>query len=239
MGALMNWKAKRFWTDTTVEQVGDGWTVLLDGRKVKTPAKTDLVVPSRAYAEAIAEEWEAQEGEINPNTMPVTRSANAAIDKVSVQFVEVADMLAEYGGSDLLCYRAEAPAELAQRQAENWDPILEWARQELDAELKTATGIMHVAQPSESAQKLSALVHKMTPFELASFHDLVSISGSLILGFAVTRRHLAPEVAWDKARIDEIWQEEQWGADDEATAVSNLKKAAFLTASTIFSLSQS
>lgn len=119
---MSGWAKKRFWKETTVESVEGGYGVFLDGRAVKTPAKAALVVPTEAMAEAMAAEWDAQEGEIDPNTMPVTRSANAAIDKVAVQHTEVADMLAEYGGSDLLCYRATSPEELIARQAEGWDP---------------------------------------------------------------------------------------------------------------------
>ena len=106
---MSEWKQKRFWKEVSVEEDGAGFAVALDGRRVKTPAKTALVVPTRALAEAIAAEWDAQEDQIDPLSMPNTRSANAAIDKVAVQFAEVADMLAEYGDSDLLCYRAESP----------------------------------------------------------------------------------------------------------------------------------
>ena len=121
---MTEWKLKRFWTEASVSETDGGYAVLLDGRGVKTPAKTSLVVPTVELARAIAEEWDAQEGTIDPTTMPFTRSANAAIDKVTHQFDEVVNLLAEYGETDLLCYRADAPVELTQRQARGVGPAI-------------------------------------------------------------------------------------------------------------------
>ena len=126
------WKAKRFWKEAAVEETPDGFEVKLDGRPVKTPAKRALILPSRAMAEVVAAEWDAQEGEIQPHLMPATKTANAAIDKVAVQHNEVADMLAAYGDSDLLCYRADGPEGLVARQAAVWDPMLLWGEATLD-----------------------------------------------------------------------------------------------------------
>lgn len=132
---MSEWKQKRFWKTVGVEPEGAGFAVALDGRRVKTPAKAPLVVPTQAMAGAIAAEWDAQVEVVDPLSMPNTRSANAAIDKVTIQFAEVADMLAEYGDSDLLCYRAETPEELVARQSENWDAALDWAAEALGARL--------------------------------------------------------------------------------------------------------
>ncbi|MDA5093289.1 ATPase [Aliiroseovarius sp. KMU-50] len=235
---MSGWAAKRFWKQTEVAEVaadlGGGFTITLDGRAVKTPAKTAFAVPTRALAEAIAAEWDAQENEINPNTMPVTRMANSAIDKVSTQFEAVADMLAAYGDSDLLCYRATQPEELIDRQAANWDPVLDWAAETFEARLKPVSGVIHEAQDSATLARLTAEVHALTPFELAAFHDLVGISGSLVLGLAVAKGHLSADQAWDLSRIDEKWQEEQWGEDDEATEQATLKRVAFVEASEFF-----
>ena len=145
---MTEWKLKRFWTEASVSEAEEGYAVLLDGRGVKTPAKTSLVVPTVELARAIAEEWDAQEGTIDPTTMPFTRSANAAIDKVTHQFDEVVNLLAEYGETDLLCYRADAPIELTQRQAEAWDPLLGWAKDTFGADLSPAKGVMFVEQPA-------------------------------------------------------------------------------------------
>lgn len=234
---MSEWKAKRFWTQAQVVAEGGGFGVHLDTRPVRTPAKAPLVVPTREMAQEIAAEWDAQEGEINPHTMPFTRSANAAIDKVSVQHAEVADLIADYGDADLLCYRAAAPAELVARQTDGWDPLLDWAATALGARLVLAQGVMHVPQPPEALSRLRAQVHDMDAFYLTAFHDLVSLSGSLVLGFAVARDHLTPDRAWTLSRIDEAWQAEHWGADDEATEHAAIKQVGFLHAKRFFDLS--
>ncbi len=228
------WKAKRFWKEATVAEVEGGWTVQLDGRPVKTPAKTLLVVPTRALAEAIAVEWDAQEGEIDPNQMPYTRAANSALDKVTVQFDEVADMLAAYGGSDLLCYRADSPEGLCARQASGWDPILDWLHSTHGVRLNKIAGVMPVAQDEAGQVTLRQRVGKLSAFEMAGFHDLVTISGSFALALAVIENRLQPEEAWELSRIDENWQIEQWGADEEATELAEYKKAAFLLAADLY-----
>lgn len=227
---MSGWAKKRFWKETTVEEVDGGFGIALDGRSVKTPAKTALVLPTRAMAEAVAAEWDAQEEEIDPTKMPVTRSANAAIDKVAVQHGEVADMLAEYGGSDLLCYRATTPAELIARQAEGWDPLLAWAEEVLEAKLTTVAGVMFEAQDDDVLSNLRKRVHAFDNFQLAAFHDLVGISGSLIIGFAATQDLHPIETLWKLSRIDEQWQEDQWGVDEDAAVEAELKKQAFVHA---------
>jgi len=236
---MSEWKAKRFWSEATVEASESGFSVLLDGRPVKTPAKTHLVVPTDAMAQAIAAEWDAQEEAIDPLTMPVTRGANAALDKVSIQFNEVADMLVEYGDTDLLCYRAEGPEGLVQRQISLWDPMLDWAHEVYGARLLPAQGVIHVAQDQTALARLSEPVRAMTAFELAGFHDLVGISGSLVLGLAVTQGRLPAKEAWSLSRLDEDWQIEQWGSDEEAEAVAEKKKTDFLNAAKFYQLSRS
>lgn len=233
---MSEWKARRFWTAAEVVETESGYGIALDGRPVKTPAKAPLVVPTRALAEEIAAEWQAQEETVRPDRMPATRSANAAIDKVMPQHEEVADLLADYGGTDLLCYRAEGPEALQDRQAAAWDPVLDWAADALGARLVTAIGVMYVPQPQRALDRLRAQVHAIDPFRLTAFHDLVSLSGSLILGFAVTEGFRTAEAAWALSRIDEDWQIEQWGADDEATAQARIKKSAFLHAAAFHTL---
>lgn len=133
---MSEWEMKRFWTNVSVDQADTGHRVLLDGRKVRTPAKAELILPTQAMAQAVAEEWDAQSDVLDPRNMPCTRSANAAIDRVVPQIAEVAEMLAAYGDSDLLCYRADSPQALVARQAESWDPALDWAAEALGARLE-------------------------------------------------------------------------------------------------------
>ncbi|MCX7558716.1 ATPase [Sulfitobacter sp. F26204] len=233
---MSDWKAKRFWKETAVEKVAEGFEIKLDGRSVKTPAKRALILPTQAMAKAVAAEWDAQEGEIIPHKMPATKTANAAIDKVLVQHREVAEMLAAYGDSDLLCYRAEAPEELVTRQHALWDPMLDWAQENLGVQLGLRTGVMHQPQEAAALQVLRDQTRKLSAFELAAFHDLVSLTGSLILGFATTRQARPPEEIWELSRLDETWQAEQWGSDDEAEEMARIKKASFLHAARMFML---
>lgn len=231
---MSEWKQKRFWTDATAVEAGGGWTVHLDGRAVKTPAKAGLIVPTHTMAQAIAAEWDAQEDVVDPMSMPFTRSANASIDKVAVQHAEVADMLAAYADADLLCYRADGPAELVERQAAVWDPYLSWARLALGATLKPRIGLMHESQDPAALARLSELTHQHSAFELAAFHDLVSLSGSLVLGFAAAKDMDTMPKIWAASRLDEHWQIEQWGEDEEAQELENLKKTAFFHAKSFF-----
>ncbi len=234
---MSDWKPKRFWTESAVVETEGGFTVELDGRRVKTPAKAALVLPTRAMADEVAAEWDAQEKVIDPTVMPFTRSANAAIDKVHHQHAEVADMLADYGDSDLLCYRAAHPQELQERQAEQWDPALDWAAETLSARLLPVAGVLHQPQPTAALTTLRQRVHGLSDFQMAAFHDLVSLSGSLILGFAAAHNWRSAEEIWGISRLDELWQIEQWGHDDEANAVAETKKTAFLHAKRFFDLS--
>lgn len=229
-------KPKRFWKEAKVAEVEGGFRVELDGRPVKTPAKTEVILPTRALGEAIAAEWDAQIEEVDPTKMPFTRMANSALDKVATQHDEVAEMLAEYGGTDLLCYRATSPAELIDRQAAAWDPLLEWAFDEMGTRLVTGAGVMHVAQDQAALAVLSDRVKAMDNFRLSAFHDLVGISGSLVLAFAAALNRQEIEAVWDLSRIDETWQEEQWGVDDEATEQAAIKKTEFLHAKKFYDL---
>ena len=230
------WKPKRFWKTATAEACEGGFTVRLDGRAVKTPAKSAFVLPTLAMAQAAAAEWDSQVKEVRPETMPVTRMANSAIDKVAVQFDEVAGLLAAYGESDLLCYRATGPAELIARQEAVWNPLLDWAAAVLGAPLVATAGVVHVAQPPGSIAALRARLFALTPFQLAAMHDLIAISGSLILGFAVAEHHLTAAEAFSISRIDEQWQAEKWGEDEEAAALEALKRAALIEAARFWNL---
>lgn len=225
---MSEWKAKVFWKSTDVVEKDNAYSVTLDGRPIKTPGKAALAVPTRALAQAMAEEWAAQTDEIRPDTMPLTKSANSAVDKVSVQFDEVADMLANYAGTDLLCYRATSPSELMARQSEKWDPLLDWCATRYDAPLTPVAGVMFQSQPAQSLARLKDQVHAMDNFTLTGFHELVTLSGSLVLGLAVLENHVTPEDAWALSRLDELYQQEQWGVDEEAEEMADVKKHAFI-----------
>ncbi|SMX39130.1 ATP12 family chaperone protein [Maliponia aquimaris] len=227
---MSEWALKRFWKAAEVVPEAEGYTVTLDGRGVRTPAKARLVVPTEALARAIAAEWQAQDQRVDPSTMPFTRMANSALDKVIPQHAEVADMLADYGDSDLLCYRATAPAALVDRQCAAWDPLLDWAATVHGARLLPVAGVMHRPQDPGALARLSQAVHAQSAFQLAAFHDLVSMSGSLVIALAVMQGARTAEEGWALSRIDESWQAEQWGADEEAEEVAERKRLEFLHA---------
>lgn len=187
---MSEWKARRFWKSATVRPADGGWEVVLDERPIRTPGKQPLILPTRALAQAIAAEWDAQAEIIDPNTMPLTRAANSTIEKVAPQFDAVADMLAEYGGSDLLSYRAERPEDLIQIQAQGWDPLIDWAATELRAPLRITHGVVHVAQDPQALARLREAVGALDVFGLTALHDLVTLPGSLVLGLAVIRGRL-------------------------------------------------
>ncbi|MDT8854439.1 ATP12 family protein [Paracoccaceae bacterium Fryx2] len=233
---MTGWVAKRFWSEAVADPVEGGFAVRLDQRPVKTPNRTPLIVPTQAMAQAIADEWQAQQGVVKPETMPCTRSANSALDKVAPQFDEVAGLLAAYGASDLLCYRAVSPAGLVARQAAAWDPLLDWAETTLGARLVVTAGVVHVAQPPEAIARLTARVHACSPFQLAALHDLVAITGSLVLALAVTERRASAAEVWDISRVDETWQAELWGHDDEAGESEAFRHAGLLHAGRFYGL---
>lgn len=233
---MSGWAARRFWTEASAVPVTGGFAVHLDARPLRTPQKVALVLPTLSLAQAVAAEWQAQDTRIDPETMPFTRTANSAIDKVAPQFDAVAEMLSAYGQSDLLCYRAEGPAGLVARQTEAWDPLLDWARDALGAPLVATVGVMPVAQSPDCGAAFRAELGRQSPFQLAAFHDLVTLSGSLVLALAVTHQRMSAEAAWTLSRVDEEWQIALWGADEEAEMAAARKRAAFLHADRFYRL---
>ncbi len=236
VGVAAGWVARRFWTEVAVVAEADGFGLRLDARAVRTPGKAALIVPTRALAEAIAAEWQAQAGVVQPLTMPFTRSANAAVDKVGPQQDEVIDLVAAYGDADLICYRATGPERLVARQSAAWDPLVAWAGQALGAPLQVRAGVVHMAQSGAALAVLRARVAGLDAFELTAFHDLVALSGSLVIGLAVLAGLRPAADLWALSRIDEDWQTEIWGADDEACAAAALKRQDFLHAAKFYSL---
>ncbi|MEM9319839.1 MAG: ATP12 family protein [Pseudomonadota bacterium] len=230
---MNEWAAKRFWTNAEMRRVAEGYGLYLDGRAVKTPGRRVLIMPSEAMASAAVAEWAAQNELIDPNTMPVTKSANSALDQTGPQRAAVIEMLASYAETDLLCHRATQPASLVARQMAAWDPWLAWAEDQLCAALRPTHGIIALDQPPESLARLRAAVAAFGDFGLTGLYDLIQISGSLVLGLAVAKKALPAEQGWLISRIDEDHQISQWGADSEAEARAEARKTAFLHAARI------
>ena len=227
---------KRFWKEAATIPTDEGWGIELDGKPVRTPARHSLVVPSPTLAGAIAAEWNDAGETIDPRSMPLTGLANAAIDRVAPDKEAFATSLATYGESDLLCYRAEGPRELLARQEAAWDELLAWGRRRFDVDFETTCGIVHVAQPEATVRQLAHAVASLDAFGLAGLSPLVTIGGSLVVALAVLEGHLQAERAWEALTIDEQWQREQWGEDEEAQAALEARRDDFLAAARFLEL---
>jgi chaperone required for assembly of F1-ATPase len=209
---------KRFYKAAESVETTDGFAVALDGRPLRTPAKRLLAVPRRALAEDIAGEWAAQGERIDPATMPLTRLVNVAIDGVTDTREAVAEEVVKYAASDLLCYRAEAPERLVERQAAHWDPILAWAREAMGLRFVLVEGVVFADQPVATLEAVRAAVAPLDPLRLAALHTVVALTGSSVIGLALAQGAIDVEGAWTAAHVDEDWTIELWGEDAEATA---------------------
>ncbi|MGO1121163.1 ATP12 family chaperone protein [Rhodovibrionaceae bacterium A322] len=207
--------AKRFYKEVSVEQQEDGYVVLLDSRRVLTPAKKPLVFASQALAEAVAAEWSAQEEKIHPGSMPLTSIAYTAVDKVADDRDALLEELVGYGGTEMLCYREEQAKELIDRQNAVWQPLLDWAARELDAPLRLGGGIIHVEQPAMSLLALGRKVSGLDDLTLSALATVVRASGSLIVSLALLEGRLDADGAFEAAELDENYTLEKWGADEE------------------------
>ena len=210
---------KRFYKDVAIGGTEDGFSILLDGRPVKTPGRRPLAVPTRAAADLLAREWQAQVEEINPLKMPVTRLANTAIEGVSSQIDPVFDDIINFAGTDLLCYRADKPQSLIDMQAKHWDPIISWAADTFGARFILVEGIIHRQQPAEAIEAFTARLHAhRSALKLAALHTITTLTGSALITLAFAERRLTAEQAWQIAHVDEDWNVLQWGTDAEAEA---------------------
>ncbi len=227
---------KRFWTATQATKTAEGYSVELDGRALKTPAKADLVVPTRGLAQAVAQEWDALEEKIDPTLLPFTKLCNAAIDNMVQKAGLVVETLAEYAETDLLCYRADSPEGLKRRQSEVWDPLLDWARDSHGLFFVQTAGILPVEQPPATLSAFHKWLSQMDHFQLMACHDLIMGSGSIVISRAVVEGHIDANTGWAASIVDEIWQMEQWGDDEEAKILRDTKARDFKTAAQMIRL---
>jgi chaperone required for assembly of F1-ATPase len=229
---------KRFYKHVAVVPSDQGFAIQLDTRPVRTPARALLALPTPTLADAVAAEWRAQGESVDPATMPLTGLANAAIDHIVPNQATFAAGIARYGESDLLCYRAEAPQTLVERQAVAWEPLLDWARARYDVAFVVTQGILPVDQPAQTLTRLGAAVAAFDPFLLAGLSTLVNLSGSLICGLAIVDGGHDLDAIWQAAEIDEAWQIEQWGEDAQAAARNARRAADFATAGAFCAMSR-
>ena len=222
---------KRFYKAAGFAEAEGGFAVTLDGKPIRTPSGRHVVAPNRTIAEAIAAEWEAQVETINPLTMPLTRFANS-VAEVGDRVDAVAEDAAKYLGTDLLFYRAGHPEALVAREAAHWDPILSWAANELGAHFILSEGIVHVAQP-ESAIKAARAALPADPWSVAALHVVTTMTGSALLALALLHEVRDPEQVWAAAHVDEDWNIEKWGIDEEVAARRRARQVDFKAAADI------
>lgn len=227
---------RRFWKEVSLEQGTYGHGIRLDGRALKTPKRGELYLPTLPMANAVKAEWDAVEQEIDPAAMPMTGFANAAIDHVAPDRAQFAAQIAAYAESDAFCYRADAGDALAAKQAEVWDPWLDWARGRYDVSFMLVEGVMHVAQPEATLDKLRAVVAARGTFELAAMAKLAHLSSSLVVVLALVEQAGDAAELWQACCLDELWQEELWGADHWAEKNRADREAEFMSAARFLEL---
>ena len=207
---------KRFYKEVAVAEEPRGYAVLLDGKPIRTPARAPMLLPCKRLAEAVAEEWRAQQAQIRPDTMPLTKFTYTAIDRVMPNRKDVIAQIVTYGNADLLCYRAGSPPDLVQRQSAMWNPLLDWAHDALGARLCTGEGVVYIEQPEAAALALEQAVSEADNFELAGLHAAASLLGSLVLALALHAGRVDADEAFHASHLDEIYQAQIWGEDWEA-----------------------
>jgi chaperone required for assembly of F1-ATPase len=230
---------KRFWKDAAAVPSEGGYGVTLDGRPVRTPARALLTLPNAALADAVAAEWREAGETVDPRAMPLTGLANAAIDRIAPDPQAFADGLARYAASDLLCYRAEGPSALVAREAERWNPLLQWARRRYDVDFTVTSGVAPVDQSPDTLVRLGQAVAVLNPFELAALSPLVTVGGSLVAGLALLEQAFDADTIWAAISLDESWQLETWGSDAEAEKALAGREADFRAGVRLLSLLRS
>lgn len=208
---------KRFYESAEVAEISGGFAIALDGKTVNTPGRSALSLPTAALAAAVCAEWQAQEEEVEPHTMRLTRLANSAIDRVALSRETVIAEIAGFAAADLLCYRADAPPELVARQSEVWQPVLDWTEHRYRIQFNVTTGITAVEQPMDSLRAIATAVAAFDDFLLAGLHSATAGSGSVMVGLALAEGEIDAETAWSCADLDDAYQAGRWGEDDEAT----------------------
>jgi len=225
-------RRKRFYAKAGVVDAADGFAVTLDDKPIRTPSGRQVVAPTPDIADAIAAEWDAQKEIIDPLTMPLTRFANSVVDAVVDRVDPVAEDVAKFFGSDLLFYRAGHPEALVAREARHWDPVLFWAAEALSAHFILAEGIVHVRQPDSAVAAARAALPD-DPWSIAALHVVTTLTGSALLALALLRGVLDQDQVWAAAHVDEDWNIEQWGVDEEVAARRAARLVDFRAAASI------
>lgn len=207
---------KRFYKEVTVAEKDGFFVVNLDGKNIKTPEKSNCLIPTKEMAKAVANEWDEQEKEIDPHNMPITKLLNTAIDRVGKRREALIDELVSFAGNDQLCYRADHPDELVKLQEKIWDPHLEKLRINHGVDLKITKGVIFVEQDPSSLLKIRNIIEAIDDFRLTAFYGMVTVTGSTTIGLNLFENNISVDEAWDAGHLDENFQTSQWGEDEEA-----------------------
>ena len=227
---------KRFYKHASADRGPEGWMVLLDGKPVRTPARALLTLPVPALAQAIAAEWDGQDQEVRPQTMPLTQLAATAIDRVAPRPGPVVEALIRYADTDLLCYRASDPPELVRRQRAAWQPLLDWAAERFGVSLQVTESVTPLAHPPAVSEALRRRVATFPPLPLTALQLAVGASGSLVVGLALAEGRLNAEQAWQVALVDDLYQVDRWGDDPAAEAARATTRADLEAAARLLAL---
>ena len=224
------WKPKRFWKKACVIKLNSGFGIATDGRMHKTPQGRALELPTRELAQLLADELNGIRDEIDWNELPFTALGASAVDMTAETKKALFSKIAEYGGSDLLCYRAADSDELAARQAEAWDPMLDWAERTYGLKLNCGKGVMPITQPESSLDRLHRHLAEMGPFNLTALNVLTGLAGSTVIGLGALCQVAPPGALWKMSRIDEDWQRELWGSAEGDKEDAAMREKAFADA---------
>jgi chaperone required for assembly of F1-ATPase len=233
----MSASRQRFYREVAVSpHSSEGYAVLLDGKPIRTPAGNPFALPNREIAEAVANEWRAQESKINPAAMMLTKLANTAIDRIAPDRAQAVRQVIAFARSDLLCYRADAPADLVERQQRTWDPLLEWARVTFDVDLLCGMGVRHLEQPASAMTTFEQAISRRSDVELAALHAAATLTGSAVIALALASGRVDAAEAFGAAELDETYQAERWGRDEEAERQGRKKLDELVVIAQLFAL---
>ena len=232
-------KKKKNWKSVKLERLSLGYIIMLDGNSLRTPSKNNFVIENKAIAHEVHREWLNVKGEITYSSMPYTKACFLSIDRSKQESLKLRNKLVSYGMSDLLCYRAEIDSELAKLQSKGWGPLIEWMQFLLKTTFRISHSIMPIEQSHNLEIGLTKLMAPLKPLTLTALNELVTLSGSLIIGIAIQKGKLSPERGWKLIRIDEDWQRESWGTTDEQKAEDKKKKRLFIVSSKILRIVRS
>lgn len=220
-------RLKRFYKKASLKPVKGGWLVLLDGKELKTPAKNTLLITSEPLAKAIVDEWNGQGEYIEPDSMPLTKYANTALDRVAPRRGAIIDEIVAFASSDLVCYRADTPQGLVDMQSALWNPVLDWAQKTHNLGFVCVAGIIYATQPEITLVGLYNLLEQETDSALNAIYNLTTLTGSALIALAVCHGAIQADFAWQAAHADEDWNIRQWGSDADAAERRALRRAEF------------